>query len=254
LAQDLEQRVEERTRELRATQRQMVRSEKLAMAGRLAAAIAHEVNNPLQAIRLYLELLAGRRNDEPRNREYLDVVQNQVDRIANIITRLLELYQPSGEAYTPVDLNALVKDLVALFSRRLRDSGISVELDLAEGLPPIIGARNGLRQVCLNVLLNAIEAMPDGGPLRITSQATGDAVCVSFVDSGIGIAPEDLPHVFDPFFSTKHDGAGLGLAASLRIVQEHGGDLAIESRPGSGTTVRLSLPITDTTPPTQHHT
>ncbi|MFQ5854959.1 MAG: sensor histidine kinase [Anaerolineae bacterium] len=244
LARELEKRVEERTRELRETQEQMMRSEKMAVAGQLAAAIAHEINNPLQSMRLYLELIADRQGDGSARQEYLDVVQEQVDRIAGIVSRLLEqLYQPSEEALTPVELNSLITDLLALFDWQLQDTNIAVELRLSETLPPVIGAKNGLRQVCLNVLLNAIESMPDGGTVHITSEQVDDEVCVTLSDTGVGIAPQDIPRVFDPFYTTKPHGTGLGLTVSYRIIQEHGGDLAIESCPGTGTTVRLVLPI-----------
>lgn len=244
LARDLEKRVEERTRELRETQEQMMRSEKLAVATQLAAAIAHEINNPLQSMRLYLELLADHPGDDTAQHEYFDVVQEQVDRIAGIVSRLLEqLYQPTEETLVAVDLNAMIQDLLGLFDRQLHDHHIDVGTSLSDTLPPVTGARNGLRQVCLNVLLNAIEAMSDGGELRIASTRRKDKVCVTFADSGIGISPDVVSRVFDPFYTTKPHGTGLGLTVSYRIIQEHGGDLAIESRPGAGTTVHVILPI-----------
>lgn len=244
LARDLERRVEERTRELREAQEQMMRSEKMAVAGQLAAAIAHEINNPLQSMRLYLELIADRQGDGQQNQEYLEIVQEQVDRIAGIVSRLLEqLYQPSEEALTSVYLRPLVTDLLVIFNRQLQDTKITVDLNIPETLPPVIGASNGLRQVCLNVLLNALEAMPDGGTLRIAGESTDDSVCLTFTDTGVGIASQDILRVFDPFFTTKRHGTGLGLTVSYRIIQEHGGNLDLVSQPGAGTTVRLILPI-----------
>jgi signal transduction histidine kinase len=244
LARDLEKRVEERTKELREAQEQVMRTEKMAVAGQLAAAIAHEINNPLQSMRLYLELIDERQDDGSAMHEYLDVVQEQVDRLAGIVSRLLQqLYQPSEEALTPVDLNALMVDLLALFSRQLQDTGITVDQRLSENLPPVIGASNGLRQVCLNVLLNAIESMPNGGTLRIATEVKGDKVSLTFIDSGIGIAPQDISRVYDPFYTTKPHGTGLGLTVSYRIIKEHGGSLDIDSRPGVGTTVRVTVPI-----------
>lgn len=244
LARDLEKRVEERTRELREAQEQMMRSEKMAVAAQLAAAIAHEINNPLQSMRLYLELIEGQQEDGSGNQKYLEVVQEQVDRLAGIVSRLLEqLYQPSEEPLTPVHLRPLVVDLLTLFGRQLRDTGVTAELDIPESLPPVIGASNGLRQVCLNVLLNALESMSDGGTLRIAGELRDKSICLTFTDSGVGIAPKDVPRVFDPFYTTKRHGTGLGLTVSYRIVQEHGGHFDIKSRPGVGTTVRVTLPI-----------
>ncbi|MBS1251355.1 MAG: Sporulation kinase E [Anaerolineales bacterium] len=245
LARDLEKRVEERTRELRETQEQMMRSEKLAVATQLAAAIAHEINNPLQSMRLYVELLAAdQQGDAEAQQEYVDVIQGQVDRIASIVSRLLkQLYQPAEEALVPVDFNAMITDLMGLFERQFRNSHITLELALSETLSPVTGAPNGLRQVCLNVLLNAIEAMSDGGKLRIATELKNDRAYVTFADSGVGIDPEVVSRVFDPFYTTKPHGTGLGLTVSYRIIQEHGGDLAIESRPGAGTTVHVILPV-----------
>ncbi|RME48823.1 MAG: GAF domain-containing protein [Chloroflexi bacterium] len=244
LAQELEKRVEERTRELREAQEQIMRSEKMAVAAQLAAAIAHEINNPLQSMRLYLELLAEQQLNGAAPKEYVDVIQEQVDRIAGIVSQLLrQLYQPSEEALTPVHLNRLIQDLLVLFRRQIQDHGISVELALAEDLPAVIGAANGLRQVCLNLLLNALEAMPEGGTLRLASELVDNKVRLTFSDSGCGIAPHELSRVFDPFYTTKPHGTGLGLTVSYRIVQEHGGHLEIDSRPGVGTTVRVILPI-----------
>jgi signal transduction histidine kinase len=244
LAVDLEKRVEERTRQLQEAQERMMRTEKLAVAGHLAAAMAHEINNPLQSMRLYLGLIADQLENGPPNREYLDVVQEQIDRIAGIVSQLLgQLYQPTEESYTLVDLNTLITDLMILFDRQLRDTNIHLQLDLTEDLPPIIGAPNGLRQVCMNVLVNAIEAMPNGGTLRIASQVQGSTARVTFTDSGVGIPPSVLRRVFDPFYTTKPKGTGLGLAVSYRIMQEHGGDLLITSQPGVSTTASLILPF-----------
>lgn len=243
LALDLERRVEERTRELREAQEQMIHSEKLAVAGQLAAAMAHEINNPLQSMRLYLGLIAEQLDDDSANQEYLDVVQEQVDRIAGIVSRLLDqLYHPTEEVHTSIDINALIIDLINWLNRQLQDADVTVELELSDTLPLVVGAHNGLRQVCLNILMNAIEAMPDGGALHIASETVEDTICVKFTDSGVGIASDDLRQVFDPFYTTKPNGSGLGLAVSYRIVQEHNGDLAIESRPDIGTTVHMILP------------
>jgi signal transduction histidine kinase len=246
-ARELEQRVEERTRELRETQEQMMRSEKLAVAGQLAAAMAHEINNPLQSIRLYLELIADRQNPDAISEGYLEVAQDQVDRISGIVSRLLQqLYQPTEEPLTPVDLNAVLQDLVALFDRQLAEHGIALMLALSDAVPPVIGANNALRQVCLNVLLNAVEAMPDGGTLLVQSElTTRETVRLTFQDSGVGIAPDALFRITDPFYTTKPHGTGLGLSVSDRIVHKHGGAIRFESEPNCGTTVRIELPVTD---------
>lgn len=244
-ARELEQRVEERTRELRETQEQMMRSEKLAVASQLAAAMAHEINNPLQSIRLYLELIADHQNPDSRSQRYLDVAQEQVDRISGIVSRLLEqLYQPSEEPLTPVDLNAILQDLLVLFERQVEDHRIDVTLELSDAVPPVVGASNALRQVCLNVLLNAMEAMPGGGTIRVRSELLGtENVRLTFEDSGVGVDPEALSRITDPFYTTKAHGTGLGLTVSDRIVQDHGGTLRFASQPGRGTTVHVSLPV-----------
>lgn len=244
-ARELEQRVEERTRELRETQEQMMRSEKLAVASQLAAAMAHEINNPLQSIRLYLELVADQGDPDSRSQHYLDIAQEQVDRISGIVSRLLQqLYQPSEEPLTPVDLNAVLEDLLALFQRQVEEHRIDVTLALSNAVPPVMGASNALRQVCLNVLLNAMEAMPDGGTLRVRSELLdADTVRLTFEDSGVGVNPDALARITDPFYTTKPHGTGLGLTVSDRIVRDHGGSLRFASQPGHGTTVHVSLPV-----------
>ena len=241
-AAELEARVEQRTKELRETQVQVIRAEKMAAVGRLAASVAHEVNNPLQAITLHLQLMA----DDDLNqasKEELDIVQQEVDRIAVIVQRLLEFQRPKHGRRTLQTVPHLLDDVLALAGKQLQRSMIAVIREDKAGLEPIMVAGDQLKQVFLNLILNALEAMPDGGELTIRSRPIDERVEISFTDIGPGIEPEQLSQIFEPFFSTKHTGSGLGLAVSQEIVADHGGSLEVLSHPGRGSTFLVLLPV-----------
>lgn len=240
-AAELEARVEERTRQLRETQAQIIRAEKLAAAGRLAASIAHEVNNPLQAIALQLELIANEGLTEPA-RARLATVQEELTRIASIVQRLLDFQRPTPGERALHHVSALLDDVLALADKQLQRQGISVVRWESADLPPVLAVGDQIKQVFLNLVLNAVEAMPDGGRLGIGFQQSNGAVSITFTDSGVGMAPEVLEQVFEPFFSTKANGTGLGLAVSHEIVTHHGGSLEASSIPGQGSTFTLRLP------------
>jgi two-component system NtrC family sensor kinase len=241
-AAELEARVEKRTKELRETQEQVIRAEKMAAVGRLAASVAHEVNNPLQAITLHLQLMA----DDDRyqaGQEELVIVQQEVDRIAVIVQRLLEFQRPKHGRRTLQTVSHLLDDVLALAGKQLQHSKIAVSREDTVGLEPIMVAGDQLKQVFLNLVLNALEAMPDGGELTIRSRPIDEQLEISFTDTGAGIEPEELSQIFEPFFSTKHTGSGLGLAVSQEIVADHGGSLEVLSQPGRGSTFLVLLPV-----------
>ena len=223
----------------------MLQSERLAAMGRLAATIAHEINNPLQSIVGCLDLAEEGRAEGRDIGRYLKVAREEVRRLQRIVGQLRELYRPETGEREPADLNRLVEEVLALCDRPCRDGRIALDWHPAAGLPPVVVAADRIKQVFLNLLLNAIEAMPEGGPLRVrivrSEQPAG--VRIEFQDSGIGIAPESLPRLFEPFYSTKPRGSGLGLFISYRIVQEHGGTITVDSRPGEGSTFTVWLPL-----------
>ena len=241
-AAELEARVERRTQQLRETQAQIIRTEKLAVVGRLAASVAHEVNNPLQAIALQLELIADEELTDPASQR-LATVQEELARIANIIQRLLDFQRPTLGERAPHHVSVLLNDVLRLANNQLQKHGITVVREDYDDPKPVLVVGDQIKQVFLNLVLNTVEAMPNGGELHIRTKQSNGAISVNFTDTGSGIPPEIVDHIFEPFFSTKAKGTGLGLAISHQIVTGHGGSLEATSVPGEGAmfTVRLRV-------------
>jgi len=246
-AAELEARVEQRTRELRESQAQTIRAEKMAAVGRLAASVAHEVNNPLQAITLHLQLIAENRLSQVED-EQLTIVRQEVNRIAGIVQRLLEFQRPKGGLRSAQDISAVIDDVLALAGKQLQRSGVSVDLEIETSLPLVSASGDQLKQVFLNLVLNAVEAMPGGGELSIRGWWVDGSVFISFADSGKGITAEDMGQIFEPFFSTKHSRSALGLAVSQEIVIRHGGTISAGNQSGSGAIFTITLPGLENTP------
>jgi two-component system NtrC family sensor kinase len=268
LVATLEQRVEERTRELRAAQQQLIQTEKLASLGRLAASIAHEINNPLSGILTYAKLISRRLRTYPADSDailtilqQLALVERETLRCTAIVRNLLDFARQREPSFQEVDVRAVVDEALSLVANRLALQKVTVVRDSAE--VPVVRADYGqVRQAVVNILLNACEAMVGGGMLNVATRITtavgvgegardeagGDEtqrvpwVEVVVKDQGEGIAPEHLSRIFDPFFTTKEHGTGLGLSVVYGIMEKHGGTMAVISRVGEGTTVTLRLP------------
>lgn len=247
----LEQRVAERTDALAATRDDLVRSEKLASLGKLSAALAHEINNPISGIMTFARLIArtleqGSPDDATRRTllRNLRLVEREAERCSDVVRNLLDFAHERPLAEAELSLNAVVEDALLLVHSQLQIQGVQVARRLGE-LPHTLGDFGLLRQACVNVLMNACEAMPFEGRLEVETAlvADGQEIELAFRDSGPGIPPERLARVFDPFFSTKEGGAGLGLSVVHGIVGQHGGRVLIESQPGQGTRVALRLPV-----------
>ena len=227
-------------------------SEKLAATGRLAASIAHEINNPLEAVQNALYLLQQRIAAAGSDREYLDIAVRETQRMSRILRQMLGFYRQQ-EVMGEIDLNALVEEAGALVAKRLRERGVQIATQLDPALPRIRAAADQLKQVLLNLLLNAADSMPRGGTITVATQAGAgaetelfgrDAVQVQVRDTGDGIPDELIAQIFEPFFSTKPGkGTGLGLWVSQGIVQSHGGTMRVRSRLGRGTTFMITLPV-----------
>ncbi len=230
-------------REIERSQQRLIQSEKLAAIGRLTASIAHEVNNPLQSLRNCLDLAGRDGLEEGQQREYLRLAQKELDRLSWIMRQMLDFYRPEAAARQWVDLNELLREVVMLTAAQCESRGVKLTLDLAKDLPRIRAVGFQLQQVALNLVLNAIEAMPKGGKLSIRTQARRESVVVTFRDTGVGVPRQDLPRIFEPFFTSKARGTGLGLAVSYGIVSAHGGVIEVESDVGAGSTFRVKLPI-----------
>lgn len=237
------QRALQHEREARA---QVVQAEKLAAIGRLAASVAHELNNPLQAIQNSLYLVRHESTLDQQAQDDLDVALTESRRMADLIERMRETYRPAIAAeFRPESLNALIAEVEKLISTHLRHNAVTFEFKPDPQLPLVPCLRDQLKQVILNVSLNAVDAMPNGGQLMLsTSLSSGaDGVWMTVADTGQGIASKDLPNIFDPFFTRKAGGTGLGLAISYDIVQQHHGRIEVESELDHGTTFRIWLPL-----------
>jgi signal transduction histidine kinase/DNA-binding response OmpR family regulator len=237
-------------RELEHSQAQLIQAEKMAAVGRLAASIAHEINNPLQAIHNSLHLTLRPNLPAEKQARYLAMAQEEVERLIDIVRRLLEFYRPSRGQRSIADINDVVNNVLALTNKRLQHGRIAVETQMASDLPLLRVVPDQLAQVFLNIVINAVEAMPEGGRLTIRTQAARESewVQIIFTDDGPGMDQETKASIFEPFFTTKHTGTGLGLAISYGIIERHGGQIQVDSTPGHGSSFAVRLPVTDTAP------
>jgi PAS domain S-box-containing protein len=226
-------------------------TEKLAATGRLAASIAHEINNPLEAVQNSLYLLSRAVPETSPERSFLDIATRETQRMSRILRQMLGFYRPAT-SMGPTDVNALVREAETLVAKGLREHAVRIEKDLLPTLPLIRASADQLKQVLLNLFLNAAEAMPTGGRLIVVTQIGGgeldayspDVVRIDVRDTGPGMSEETISRIFEPFFSTKMEkGTGLGLWVSHGVVQAHGGTLKVRSRPGQGTTFTITLPV-----------
>jgi two-component system NtrC family sensor kinase len=243
----LEQRVEERTRELSETQDQLVVSEKLASLGKMAAGVAHEINNPLTAILLHSHLLLERPGLDPGEQEALTLIADETTRCAGIVSGLLDFARQTPSQAAPTDINGLIDRTLLLLEMQAAVRNVRIEKDLDRTLPAIEIDKNKMQQVFSNLAINACEAMPAGGTLAVASFMSRDGthIEVTFADTGVGIPKENIPRLFDPFFTTKSFGTGLGLAVSYGIVRRRGGTILVRSDVGKGTVFTIQIPLTE---------
>ena len=225
---------------------QLQQREKLSSIGLLAAGVAHEINTPLTGVSSYTQMLLGTVADTDPKHALLQKIRRQTDRATGIVNNLLNFSRTGGVTdFTEVDVNRVLEDTLQLLEMQLRQSRVEVVREYGEDLPHVFGNAGQLQQVFTNLLLNARDAIPDGGRVVLrTSSDEDEVVTVEVADTGIGIAPENVARIYDPFYTTKGvgRGTGLGLAVSYGIVQEHSGHISVESAPGRGTTFRITLP------------
>lgn len=223
---------------------QLLRQERLAALGLLAAGVAHEVNTPLTGILGYTQMLLEDLPDGDPRRDTLEKIQAQSLRASNIANSLLNLARPDHGTFETVSLNETVQEALRLFEPQIRGRGIRLDARLDPQLPAVRGHRGKLQQVLLNLLLNARDAVGEGGRIQVATYARSDRAVLEVTDDGVGIAEEDLPRIFDPFFTTKGRGrgTGLGLSISYGIVREHEGEIQVDSSPGEFTRFRVELP------------
>jgi two-component system sensor histidine kinase HydH len=232
-------------RQIRDLEEQVRQSEKLAAVGRLAAGVAHEVRNPLSSMRGLARFLARDMDVASREAEYLKVMVGEIDRINRVVTGLLDFARPRQPELTSVDINDLLRHTLGLVADDARHQAVDIHEDLAEDSLNALADRDQAIQAVLNVLLNGIEAMPDGGRLEVRTYAESGHVVVSIEDSGPGVSPEDRSQLFDPFYTTKKSGTGLGLALVARIMEAHHGRVMVGGQVGLGTIFSLYFPQPD---------
>jgi signal transduction histidine kinase/CheY-like chemotaxis protein len=244
-AETLEDMVAARTAELESAHQMLIRSEKLASIGHLAASIAHEINNPLQPILIHLEhIIEDAQHQEPIDLRAVESIQESIERITRIVRQLLEFTgKRGGDAGARfIDVKRALETVVNLNRKLFEQSKIDLEQNL-EDLPPIYGSKDQLEQVFMNITLNAHAAMKAGDKLTIEARVTGQNITIQFIDTGCGIPANQINNIFDPFYSTKPNGTGLGLFVSYSIIQNHQGTIEVESKVNVGTTFTIRLPI-----------
>ena len=236
---------------LARTQDELIRSEKLISLGRLSAGVAHEVRNPLNAMKGAIEYIQRRRGDDRLVNEYTQLVAEEINRLSQFVSDFLYFAKELTPKVAPTDINSLIISTLHLHEEQAQKNGIRFHRHLSSDIPIGLVDPNQMTQVLINMLVNAMDAMPAGGEITITSRLIKnrekpeetDVVRVTIDDNGIGISTDELKNIFDPFFSTKDNGTGLGLPISLGIVENHGGEIRVTSQQGRGTSVIVEWPL-----------
>jgi two-component system sensor histidine kinase HydH len=228
--------------QIRSLENQLRRSERLASMGQMVAGIAHELRNPLSSLRGVAKYFERKYGTVPEDSDYANLMIQEVDRLNRVITDLLRFAQPVHPRREEIILKAVVDHALRLCSTEIEDRGINVEQDFADDLPDVQADSDLLVQALVNLFLNAVEAMKDGGHLKISLGSGEESIEIMIADDGTGISSEEREHIFDPFFTTKPGGTGLGLAIVHSIVEAHSGKIYVDSAPGKGTTFRIELP------------
>ncbi len=229
---------------LRETQQQLTQSEKLAAMGRLTSQIAHELNNPIYGIMNTLELLKTEISPESKRRKILEMSLSETQRLSDMLRSMLSFSKPEEEVRRPVDVNELLESIVLLIDKQMREANIEIEMRFAEEIPKVMGSTNQLRQLLLNIIRNAREAMPQGGILSLETMGEDKRIIINIKDTGMGIPQEIRDKIFEAFFTTKEEvkGVGLGLSVCYGIIKDHGGEIRVQSEEGRGSTFSVILP------------
>ncbi len=228
---------------LKSTQKLLVQSERQAALGELSAKIAHEVNNPLGIIKNYLHLASRHTEGDQKAKEYVEIIRQEIDRIAKIVQQLLDFQRQRIIEFVDIDPEKLVRDVLSLMSRQFEESGITARLKIKKKPPVIAAWPDGLKQVLLNILINAKDAIKTDGEIDITITTSDHTITFRIEDTGPGIEPKNISHIFEPFFTTKEGGGtGLGLSVCYGVIKNHGGVIAFENTERGGC-FEIELPI-----------
>lgn len=240
--QELERRVAEKSLELERAQMELLLSEKLSTLGHLSAGLAHEVRNPLNSISLFAQVLKQALSSDPESCAHADKILAEVDRIDDLLIKLLDASKRSRFAPQPVDLAALLDRVLEEFAPQLKAQKVRVERNHDPSPPVILADPTEIKQIFTNLCANALYEMPQGGTLGVTLKRVDQSVFISISDTGKGVPAENLGRIFDPFFTTKAKGTGFGLSVVLRIVRNYGGKISVASQESGGTTFHICLP------------
>jgi len=222
---------------------QLMRADKLSGLGELVAGVAHEVRNPLGVIKASVQMLEQEMDEGCQDAELTHVMAQEIERLDSVVSALLDFGRPSQSQFGPVDSRRVLGEVVLLTKQFARQQNVTVINDSPDGLPDIRADEDRLKQIYVNLISNAIQAMPEGGKLIITAATREEFLRISFADTGIGISPEEKERIFDPFHTSRAEGTGLGLSIVHRIVDAHNGYITAESEPGAGSTFTVGLPL-----------
>jgi len=234
---------------IRDLEREKAKAERLASLGTMAAGIAHEIKNPLVSIKTFAQLLPEKSSDPEFRNVFSQIATKEIDRIDSLVLGLLSLAKPSPPKFELTNVNAVLDETLTPMAVRMQESEIQLEKEYEEDLPQVMADGLQLKQVFSNIFINSIQAIPDGGRIRVItslhtdSENHGGYVQIEISDTGSGIPQDELDKIFNPFYTTKHEGVGLGLAICHRIIEDHQGNIHLQSQEGLGTTFTISLPL-----------
>lgn len=231
------------TTELKQSRDKLIQAERLATAGKMSASFAHEIRNPLSSMRMLSQMLMQKPETTDENKKSLQYILEEIERIDNIVKGLMDFARPTKLHLEQQPLAPILQSVLSLMEANLTHHQIELSVEIGSDLPIFHFDSDKIKQAFMNVVLNAMEAMPQGGTLTVSTLQQNEVACIKVIDTGIGIADEDIEHLFEPFFTRKTKGTGLGLANVKRILEEHGGSVEIESQLSVGTTVSLWLPL-----------
>jgi two-component system NtrC family sensor kinase len=244
LNSDLERRIEEAREELRITHENMLRSETLSVVGTFASGVAHELATPISTIISYFGMIKGRLSAQ--DTEDADIIESELHRCRNILRGMLNFARTPEKDKSLTDVNSIIRDILALVKYQTEYRKIVISEDLADNLPGIMAVPGQLRQVFMNIIVNALQSMSSRGELNVSTSAEGDGgnIVIRISDTGCGIPENEINKIFNPFYTSKESGTGLGLSISYGMIKGHGGEIEVQSEQGKGTTFTISLPVT----------
>jgi two-component system sensor histidine kinase HydH len=232
--------------EVRSLRKEVVRSQRLASIGRLAAGVSHEIRNPLSSIKGFATYFKERYHDVPENQQISNLMIQEVDRLNRVVGQLHEFARPITVSKKPINIRTFLENSLKLIENQASEANINIQTRLDAEIDEILADPDRIKQVSLNLYLNAMESMKNGGSLTVwlLKNEEEDGIKIRVQDTGTGINEDDLTHIFDPYFTTKASGTGLGLAIAHNIIEAHDGEIRVDSKLGQGTTVTILLPYT----------